>query len=495
MNIRIDKASKVPVYLQIADQIKSQIISGALPRASALPSERALAQLLDVHRNTVVKAYSELKSDAWIESRQGVGYVVAASTAEREPDAETGGDGAPVLGRVNWVGEVADKYLDMEKTFDDLFQRFTDESRYSLGSGIAARDVFSPERVARDIASLVTGSGPCQYCFSPYKGDRALRQKLVSFLGTKGIRASSGEIQILSETNQALDFIVTLLVKPGDSVVMEEPVHPDMSRAMELAGAKILTVPVDEDGMNCEVLENLLNNTRPRLIFVNSSFHDPTGSILSLERRKRLVELSNIYRVPIIEEDAASELSYEGERLPPIKAFDTMGNVIYIYSFSLTFVPGLSLAFVVGNRDFIRAMSYLVSVRLMASDWLTQKLLGMYLDDGSYYTALGAFRAAYHRKRDLVCRRLDEMAPLGVRYQRPKGGIYVWCQLPDGVDSKSFISRAYNMGVTLIPGHVFYPFKNGGRDHIRINYSYESEERLARGMDVLRKALEEELEE
>lgn len=494
MNISIDKQSKVPVYLQITEQVKSQIISGTLPRASALPSERALAQLLGVHRNTVVKAYSELKSEAWLESRQGVGYVVAAA---EQPPAPSGAEqeAAPAPGRVNWITEVTEKYLDMEKTFDDLFQRIADESHYSLGSGVASREVFSAERVGQDIASLVTGSGPCQYFFSPYKGDKFLRQKLVSFLGTKGIRASSGEIQILGETNQALDFIVMLLVKPGDCVVMEEPVHPDMSRAMELAGAKILCVPVDEDGMDCAVLENLLTHTRPRLIFVNSSFHDPTGSILSLERRKKLVELSNTYRVPIVEEDAASELVYEGERCPPIKAFDTMGNVIYIYSFSLTFVPGLSLAFVVGNRDFIRALSYLVSVRLMASDWMTQKLLGMYLDDGSYYTALEAFRADYRRKRDLVCAKLDEMAALGVRYEKPHGGVYVWCRLPDGVDSKHFIARAYNMGVTLIPGHVFYPYKNGGRDHIRINYSYESEQRLAQGMDVLRKALKEELEE
>ena len=493
MTIRIDKDAKVPVYLQIADQIKAQIISGALPRASTLPSERALAQLLDVHRNTVVKAYSELKSDAWIESRQGVGYVVTA--AESGAPAEAEEKGCECAGRVNWVSAVDDKYLDMEKTFDDLFQRFTDESHYSLGSGIAAREVYPPDRVARDIASLVTGSGPCQYFFSPYKGDRFLRQKLVSFLGTKGVKASTGEIQVLAETNQALDFIVTLLVKPGDSVVMEEPVHPDMFRVMELAGARILSVPVDENGMDCEVLENLLTHTKPRLIFVNSSYHDPTGHILSLERRKKLVELSNRYRIPIVEEDAASELAYEGEKLPPIKAFDTMGNVIYIYSFSLTFVPGLSLAFVTGNRDFVRALSYLVSVRLMASDWLTQKLLGMYLDDGSYYASLARFREEYRKKRDLVCRKLDELAPLGVRYDKPLGGVYVWCRLPDGVDSKHFISRAYNMGVTLIPGHVFYPYKNGGRDHIRINYSYESEERLAQGMEVLQKALKEELEE
>ena len=367
MKVSIDKFSKVPVYLQIADQIKSQIISGALPRGSALPSERALAQILDVHRNTVVKAYSELKSDAWIESRQGVGYIVAAANDENDAQDERGGEGAQP-GRVNWVSEVAEKYLDMEKTFDDLFQRFTDESHYSLGSGVASREVYTSERVAGDIAALLTGSGPCQYFFSPYKGDKFLRQKLVAFLGTKGVKASSGEIQILSETNQALDFIVTLLVKPGDSVVMEEPVHPDMYRVMELAGAKILTVPVDENGMNCEVLESLLTQTRPRLIFVNSSYHDPTGNILLLERRKKIVELSNRYRVPIVEEDAASELVYDGDKLPPIKAFDTTGNVIYIYSFSLTFIPGLSLAFVTGNRDLIRALSYLVSVRLMASD-------------------------------------------------------------------------------------------------------------------------------
>ena len=156
MKVNIDKFSKVPVYLQIADQIKSQIISGALPRGSALPSERALAQILDVHRNTVVKAYSELKSDAWIESRQGVGYIVAAANNEKDAQDERGGEGAQP-GRVNWVSEVAEKYLDMEKTFDDLFQRFTDESHYSLGSGVASREVYTSERVAGDIAALLTG--------------------------------------------------------------------------------------------------------------------------------------------------------------------------------------------------------------------------------------------------------------------------------------------------------------------------------------------------
>lgn len=498
MNIKIDRQDKVPVYLQIVDQIKTQILRGTLPAGSTLPSERALAQLLDIHRNTVVKAYSELKSDDWIESRQGVGYIVSSAqcecSGESVPEkAESGDTEIRRSKRVNWVGEIKKEYLEMEKTFDDLFQRFTDESRYSLGSGIASYEVFNTEKVANDIAFLLTEGRKSQYFYSPYKGDRFLRQKLVSFLGTKGIKASAGEIQILSETNQALDFIATLLVRKGDVVLMEEPVSPDTYRAMELAGSKVYTIPVDQDGMRCDILERMVIQKKPRLIFVNSSFHDPTGNILPLERRRKIIEISNHYRIPVVEEDAASELVYEGEKLPPIKTLDTSGNVIYIYSFSLSFLPGLSLAFVVANKELIGSLSYLVSVRLMSTDWMTQKLLGLYLDNGTYYQALEVFRRNYKEKQQIVCEKLDGMKPLGVAYHRPRGGIYIWCKLPDGVDSKSFINRAYNMGVSLLPGYVFYPHKNGGRNHIRINYSYESKERLCAGMDIMRRALEEEL--
>ena len=490
MNIKVSKQNKIPVYRQITEQIRQQILSGAIPADSTLPSERMMAQLLGVHRNTVVRAYSELKSEDWIASRQGVGYVVVPHGESAVSAAESGSKRGK---RVNWVSEIKDEYLDLEKTFDDLFQRFSNETRYSLGSGIASCEVYDREKVAGDIAHLLSDTGKNQYFYSPYKGGRALRQKIVSFLGTKGVRASAGEIQILSETNQALDFIATLLVRKGDTVLMEEPVSPDAYRAMELAGGRVCTVPIDEDGMRCDILESLIVREKPRLIFVNSSFHDPTGNILSLERRRRIVEISSAYRIPIVEEDAASELVYEGEKLPPIKSFDTTGNIIYIYSFSLSFLPGLTLAFVVADKELIDSLSYLVSVRLMSTDWLTQELLGLYLDNGTYYRSLEAFRTNYREKQQIVCDKLDAMRHLGVTYRRPRGGIYIWCKLPDGVDSRSFIGRAYNMGVSLLPGYVFYPHRNGGRDHVRINYSYEPKNRLAAGMDVMRRALEEEL--
>jgi len=300
-----------------------------------------------------------------------------------------------------------------------------------------------------------------------------------------------GEIQVLQETNQALSYLVLLLIKPGDVVLTEEPVSPDVQRIVALSGGSVCRVPMDGEGVDCDVLEDMVRRKKPRFIFLNSSFHDPTGIMLSAERRRRVIEISNAFRVPVVEEDAASELVYEGAGVTPIKALDTLDNVIYIYSFSLTFVPGLSLAFVSAGKPIIESLSYLASLNMAAPDWITQKLAAAYLENGSYYAKLSEFRSVYRRKRDLVCEALDAMAPLGVRYEKPRGGVYVWCRLPDGVDSKLFASRSYSRGLTLIPGHVFYASKKEGRAHVRINYSREPEDRLVRGLDIFKSTLEE----
>ncbi|MBE7005427.1 MAG: PLP-dependent aminotransferase family protein [Ruminococcaceae bacterium] len=484
MNIQVDKRKRTPVYLQISEAVKERIRSGELPDGSILPSERVMAQMLGVHRNTVTKAYGELKADGMLHSRQGSGYTVAVPLSAPAAVVARGK-------RVNWVNQIKSRHLDMDTFFDDLFERADGEARCSMGAGIAQYGVYDRQRLAHDTAELLLTKDTDKGFFSPYKGDRELRQKLVSFLSMKGIRASVGEIQVLCETNQAVGFLVLLLVKPGDVVLTEEPVSPDVYRVVELAGGSVCGVPMDENGVDCDVLEELVRRKNPRFLYLNSSFHDPTGIVLAPERRKRVIEISNTYRVPVIEEDAASELVYDGAGITPLKALDTLGNVIYIYSFSLTFVPGMSLAFVTAGKHIVESLSYLASVNMAAPDWITQKLAARYLEDGTYYAQLGAFRDCYRRKRDLVCRRLDAMAPLGVRYRKPRGGVYIWCRLPGGIDSKLFAARAYSGGATVFPGHLFYLSKKEGRSYIRINYSHESEERLERGMDILEQTLRE----
>ncbi len=487
MIIKIDKQIKTPVYLQISNQVKEKILTGELADGTSLPSERVMAHILGVHRNTVVRAYNELKAEELIDSRQGVGYIITLAKEEGHKEAELKAKGK----KVNWLHQIKGEYLDLEVTFDDLYQRFGEIEKYSLGSGIASSEIYDRYNVAADISSIIAGDGKAQYFFSPYKGDKVLRQKLVSFMSTKGVKVSTGQIQILKETNQAIDFIATLLLDKGDRVIIEEPVSPDVYRALELAGAKIVTIPLDEDGMQCDMLEELAEKYKPRFIYVNSSFHDPTGIILPMERRKKILEVSQKYRIPIVEEDAASELYYGDQKLPPIKALDDTGNVIYIYSFALTFMPGLNLAFVAADSEVIKRLSYLVPVRMISIDWVAQKLLAKYLHDGAQYIAFEAFRKNYGAKQKLVCDALENMKDLGVDFVKPRGGVYIWCKLPEGLDSKEFINAAYHKGLTLIPGHIFYPFKNGGRDHVRINYSFETEEGIVAGMDIFRSTVEE----
>ena len=499
MNINIDKKSKTPVYLQIVSQLKAEIKRGDIKNGATLPSERALAKILGVHRNTIIKVYNELKAEGFVESKQGIGYMVSFGKGqERAASSKVASLGEASVKRVssypkqvNWTYEIKDEFLDREKAYDNLFQRYSDDSKYALSSGFSMPSVYRKSEIAGDIAEIIAYEGKTQYFYSPYKGDENLRQQIASFLSTKGIKASTGEIQVVTETNQAIDFVANLLISAGDAVILPEPVSPDTYRTLMLSEAKIYTVPVNDEGMDIKALGHLMETVRPKAVFIDSSFHDPTATCIDNEGRKEIIELSNRLRIPVVEIDAASELVYEGNGITPIKALDTMNNVIYIYSFSLTFAPGLSLAFIVADKEVIRSLSYIVSVRFVATDWMTQKLMAKYLEDGTYYRNIEVFRKNYAEKRDLVCRYLDSVKDCGISYEKPRGGVYVWCRLPEGLDCKEFVKEAYGRDLLLIPGYIFYPFKNGGRDRVRICYSFERKDKLEEGMRIFTEMIRE----
>ncbi len=475
MNIVVDKAGGAPLYWQISDQIKKMILCGNLTDGVILPSERVLAERLDVHRNTVIKAYGRLKDDELIDSIQGVGYRVTYKETEKT--------GRELKRKVNWSTMIKGEYQNMEFTFDDFFQHFAEGEAISLSTGIPSL-VYDEDTVAANLAEILSSEHEQSFFLTPYQGDLSLRHRIIAFLRTKGIRANIGQVQVLSETNQALDFLVAAMLSPGDKVIIEEPVSPDVYRVIELAGCETVTVPLDEDGILCDHLDALIEMHRPKFIYVNSSFHDPTGSVISVERRKKLLELSSQYRIPILEEDAASELAFDVDHLPTIKSMDTCENVIYIYSFSLTFIPGLSMAFVVAPEKLIKSLSYLVSIRMMSLDWMTQKLLAKYLENGEYYENLKKIKKLNQEKCQLMCQRLEPLKSLGIQFEKPKGGVYIWCRLPNHIDCRDVVQLCRRNGVALMPGTIFFPKKNQGQQYLRLNYSYETVERIERGMDI-----------
>lgn len=466
-----------PVYLRIAAELKKKILMGELLDGFMLPSERKMAEIYNVHRNTVTKAYNELKAEELVKAVHGVGYRVTYGDASREESVHPGG--------VNWEDAIKDEYLDMEHSFDELFIGSFRKGTFSFAGGISSPTVYGEEDIGKLFHGIIAKQRGVKDYYTPYQGDENLRRHISYFLKEKGMSAGYGQIQIFSEINQALDFIVTLLLTPGDKVITEEPVSPDVYRAIQLAGGEIITIPMDEEGMICDRLGPLLEKHHPKFIYVNGSFHDPTGVELSLKRKKNLLELADHYRIPIIEDDSSSELYYGENRVPSLKALDKGENVIYMYSFAMTFAPGGGMAFVYAPKKIIESLSYLVSVRLISLDWVSQKLLQVAMESRLYQDKLADFRREYKTKRDGMYRWLRQLAPRGVLCEEPPGGVYLWCRLPDAIDGEKLMSMAGKKGVSFVPGHVFYPKGNGGERYIRLNFSYPSPEEIDQGMEIL----------
>lgn len=469
----------MPVYLQIALQIKTRILKGELPDGCAVPSERMLAKELGVHRNTVIRAYNELKSEGLLTARQGLGYRVSCRN-----ESAAGGK-AQKIRSVNWAHVIKDEYLDMEKTFDDLFTRSLNSDTFSFAAGLAASDIYDKQSVIQGVEEALSNAGKDASFYTAYQGDFKLRRLIAAFLREKGIMANPAEIQIFSETNQAVDFIFSLLLSAGDSVITEAPLSPDLYRAIELAGARQISVPLDENGMICEQLEALVEMHSPKLIYVSSSYQDPTGAILSPERRKKLLDISYKYRIPIIEEDAASLIYFDEESLPAIKALDKGGNVIYVYSFSLTLIPGINIAFTVAPKPVIKSLSHLVSVRLVNLEWIPQVLLEKYLRENIYRDGLKKIRASYREKMELMYRKINGAGIDDFYCRRASGGVYLWCHIPDAVDLKAFASEAMKQKVSFMPGGIFYPDGKQPENYIRLNFSAPTAEQIDAGMDLL----------
>ena len=486
MIIKIDKQNQVPVYLQIADQIKEQIFKGTITGGYALPSERILAAELGVHRNTVTKAYHELKAEGLVVSNQGKGYRIALQ--EKAAGGET--DETPRRKAVNWEALLRDEYAVFDSDFDAIYSKSFDSGVISFGGGVAAREPYKAEEVADTFESIFKSDRKEAYFYAPYQGDPELRKEIVKFLATKGIKVDTGNIQIFTENNQAIDFIMNLMLRPGDKVLIEETTSPDVFRTIEVAGGQLLPIPMDEDGIICDKLDGLIQQEKPAFIYVGSSFNNPSGAVISLERRRKLIELSYKYRVPIIEEDEGSELYYDIEPVPSIKSMDMGDNVIYMYSLSLTMVPGAGISFVVADKNIIRRFGDMVSLRLSNPDWAAQMVTLEYMRRGIFFERLNEFRKVCRQKRDLMCDLIDAFAEeYGLAYERPKGGVYLWIKLPPDINARSLLVQTQKLGMTFMPGHLFYPKRAHGDDHIRLNFSYPSAQQIRDGVAILGQAL------
>ena len=376
MNIHIDKSKKIPLYRQIAEQIQAQIVSGEIPEGFRFPSERQLADALGVNRTTILNAYKELKADGLMDSHVGRGTTAVRPGSSR-PDS-----GRPDSGRPDrrpyprepmWEYLFSD-YLKHHDNFDvnKYLEIANQKDVISFAAGIASVDTIPAQAFEGIENELMTSRE--RLLVSPVSGFYSLRKAISSFMQKRSCFCQPSEIMVLSGSQQGIDLITRAFINPGDVVIIEEPSFFPAIQAFRLAGAKIMAVPMDGDGMNVEILEQLLARYQPKLIYTMPVFHNPCGVSMSMDRRIRLLELAGRYGIPILEDDPYSELSYEARAMSPLKSMDQNGHVIYLSTFSKTISPGLRLGWMCASKKLISQLSGIRQLTDLHSSCISSRL-------------------------------------------------------------------------------------------------------------------------
>ncbi len=477
LEIRTDRDGDKPLYLQIADSISRLIASGVLGAGERLPTVRALALQLKVTRVTVHNAYSHLQAEALVESTVGRGTFVSGEAGGQEPAEGRGSRRA---------GSHPDRWHGPEEMGLLLLH---DRDLESLALAEPDPRLAPAEEFMGVLKSLSAGDLPLLR-YGATEGDPKLRELLARRLAPRGIRCEAGDILVTTGSTQALSLTVQALARPGDKVLVESPAYFGFLSLLRALEIHAVPVPMDTEGPMPDALERLVLRERPRLLYTTPTFHNPTGVTMSLERRRRLLDIAGRYGMPIIEDDIFHALSYQPEIPAPIRALDDRGVVYYVDSFSKSLLPGLRIGYVVAPQAQRRVIASLHSAATLGNAHILQRALAHFLEDGSYDAHLRRVIPHYRRRRDALLRALKNEMPREVSWTSPGGGFCCWLTLPEGLSSDEVFRVALQRGVAFAPGRLFdvHPRRP---DHARLCFGTLPPERMEKAVGVLARIVRE----
>lgn len=481
-SIQIDRGSQTPLYLQIRDQLREMILAGALPAGTQLPPERKLAEQLGVNRGTVASAYRELVAGGLANAHVGRGTVVQSidTTADTVDAVSPSPPWTELFGpQPRWL---------RNPLLDDLAVLTARSDVISLAAGVPAADLYPTQSFSQVVCGLLNRDpasvlGPC-----PTQGLEMLRRVIAEELMDPAAKVEADGVLVVTGSQQGLDLIARAFIEPGDAVVIEAPTYLGALQAFGAAGARLLSVPLDEDGMRLDVLETLLARHRPKLIYSLPTFQNPSGVTQGLKRRKDLLGLARRFGVPVVEDDPYGQLYLDEAPPPSLKALDDCNGVIYLSTFSKIMFPGLRLGWIAAPWSVVERLSSIKQRVDLYDNTLAQWATATFVEEGHLAGHLAEVRKVYPRRRQAMVDELERTCP-EVEFRVPAGGFNLWCRLPRGLRSRGLLAEAGRRGVAFVPGEVFFA-GDGGEDALRLNFSSQSETRIHQGIVRLAEALD-----
>jgi len=486
MRIPLDHQSAEPLYKQIETYLRHGILSGSLAADTRLPASRQLARDLGVNRITVENAYAGLETEGLIYSKMGSGTYVLPPNPILTISKD--GPGAPWPLWQQSV-EFQDRTIKNQPP-DAMFKKGLRHSPpISFDSGIGDAHLFPAEDFRKVLQTVMRRDGIAALDYGEPNGHAPLRETIAHILASQGLQTRSENVLITAGSQQALSLVSQLLLKPGDVILVESPTYSgalDLFRSLDF---KVVGIPVDGQGMQVEVLEKLLQQHHPKLIYTIPNFHNPTGTCLSSPRRRELIVLADRYNIPILEDDFVGDLRYEGRTQPALKALDPGGRVIYINTFSKILMPGLRVGFLVAEGPVYEALVNFKRVNDLATSTLVQRALEAYVTVGRYQAHLRRSCQIFRKRRDAMLSAIQRYLPAEVRFDPPQGGLFIWLQLPEKFSSEKLLPLGLEEGVVFAPGNGFFPDGLGGRNWLRLNFVAQAPDQIDEGMKRLGRAI------
>lgn len=454
---RLYKGDETPLYVQAADALRARIVDGEYRPGDRLPSVRGLSDELGVNPATVVAAYRILSSEGLVESRAGSGAYVSAAVGLSE---RRGTDPASI--------GAAEPFPPV-----DAGPGATEPSRrpavVDLSSNAPPRSLYPLDDLKRFLVDAVDLDEGRAFDYQGPAGYAPLREALARKLAADGLPGVDPlDIHVTSGAQQGLDLVARLLLRRGDVAAVESPGYRGAYDAFLAAGARVAPIPLTSDGLDLDELERLAASRPLRLVYVNPSYHNPTGLVYRAAARERLAAMAARHGFYVLEDDQASELYHDAPPPPPVRSFDRDGRVAYVRSFSKTLLPGLRIACLEAPPAFRERIETAKRSVDLSTSGLMQRVLERFLSSGRYDERLPALRARYRDSarcfvaalRTALGAEVDDRDSgdagdaggsgyAGLSWRAPEGGLNLWLGLPEGVGATSLAARLAEAGYAV----------------------------------------------
>jgi DNA-binding transcriptional MocR family regulator len=489
--LHLQPESHVPLYVQLRDQLRALVHAGDLRPGDRIPASRELATILGVHRTTVANAYAELESEGLIQGHVGRGTFIKGNgnglkITPPAPPVLNGGHG------IRW------ELLFADERGEEILSRLTaavPEDALSFVMARPADEFFPVEELQNCVTTVLRREASDVLNLGPSDGYPPLKEALLDLLRKDGITAKDENLLITDGCQQSLDLISKAFVRPGDSVILENPTYPGAVAIFNGARARCLTVPVRTHpepgvplGLDLEVLEASLAANRVKLIVLTPDFQNPTGTSMPLASRRKLLELAGRHQVPVIEDYIYARLHAREERIPSLKQLDRSNLVIHIDSFAKVAFPGLRVGWIVGPPAAIERLRVVKQATDLHTDQLAQATLAEFLRRGLFSKHLVKMRRVYAQRLAALDEALRKHMPEGTHWTRPEGGMCLWLELPAGFDASELLIHVKERGVLFAPGRYFY-VQGTLPNTLRLGFASLNEKQIARGVATLAELL------